>query len=520
MYDDPRNQEKAKRYVIYLRKSQDDPSRQIRSIGDQTRECLEVAKRFDIKIDPKKDIISDERSAKRSGNRPNFTQMIKDIKKGKIDGLIAWAPDRLARNMKEGGEIIDLLDEGYIVDLKFASMYFTNDHAGKMSLGMSFVWAKQYSDKLSVDVKRGLSMALKEGKSAGQYKPGYFRSNFTGYYEPDESTTESGMMMFELVKNAWRKKLNGESNAKITRYLNERGYRRVLKSTGEKQKMSETKLSTMFDDSFYHGVLVQAGKEIDLNDRYEFIPMVSEEEFIAIKNLKKDHARVDKKHSWPFKNILICEACGNNLTGGASKGPREKVKALRYWCTKCKGGTIRAKVIIEAIDEILSNLKGGKEEYELYKKESSKFIESKRKALTKELAALKKLERKTEREYEKYIQTLALRRSNIDQDEKKILEKAKNNSKTQLERYKDQISKTKAELNNNIQLTLEKFLNTIESLSESFLFGSAETKDRIAQSVILNTVINKGEIIKIKLKEPFATMLQKGNLKGGGPGWI
>ena len=42
--------------------------------------------------------IQESKSAKKSGNRPLFLQMIKDIEKGKYDGILAWHPDRLSPN--------------------------------------------------------------------------------------------------------------------------------------------------------------------------------------------------------------------------------------------------------------------------------------------------------------------------------------------------------------------------------------------------------------------------------------
>jgi DNA invertase Pin-like site-specific DNA recombinase len=105
------------KYVLYARKSTEDESRQIRSTGDQIAECRQLASRIGITVaEPP---VIEEKSAKSPNNRPLFRQMLKDIRAGKYDGILAWNPDRLARNMLEGGEIIDMIDEGIIKDLKF-----------------------------------------------------------------------------------------------------------------------------------------------------------------------------------------------------------------------------------------------------------------------------------------------------------------------------------------------------------------------------------------------------------------
>lgn len=165
------DQDKATKYAIYARKSTDSGEKQTRSIDDQISECKALAERLDLKVvgEP----IIEEISAMKPFKRPLFKKLMKDIKEGRINGIISWHPDRLARNMIEGGMIIQAVDDGLILDLKFVSYTFTNDASGKLALGIAFSISKHYSDKLSVDVRRGMLKSLKEGKSAGQYKPGY-----------------------------------------------------------------------------------------------------------------------------------------------------------------------------------------------------------------------------------------------------------------------------------------------------------------------------------------------------------
>jgi DNA invertase Pin-like site-specific DNA recombinase len=95
-----------RRYVIYLRKSTDDERKQVRSIDDQRKECLALAKRLDIKVRPE-DIFEERWSAKTSGKRKIFNAMMEGFELSKYHGLISWSPDRLSRNMLEGGQIIE-----------------------------------------------------------------------------------------------------------------------------------------------------------------------------------------------------------------------------------------------------------------------------------------------------------------------------------------------------------------------------------------------------------------------------
>ena len=141
-------------YVIYLRKSTDDEAKQVRSIDDQRDECKALARQ--LNIDPKRlTILEESASTKKSGNRPIFNKMPHDFQTGKYHGLISWSPYRISRNMKEAGEVIEMIDEEVIQDLRFRTYHFDNTPNGKMMLGILFATSKQYSDKLAVDVKRG-----------------------------------------------------------------------------------------------------------------------------------------------------------------------------------------------------------------------------------------------------------------------------------------------------------------------------------------------------------------------------
>ena len=63
-------------------------------------------------------------SAKEPDIRPEFSRLIQDIKDGIADGIISYHPDRLSRNMKEAGEIIEMVDLEQIQDLHFKTYQF------------------------------------------------------------------------------------------------------------------------------------------------------------------------------------------------------------------------------------------------------------------------------------------------------------------------------------------------------------------------------------------------------------
>lgn len=93
------------KYFLYARKSTDEDDRQILSIESQLTELREFAQKERLTIVQE---FTESMSAKVPG-RPVFTRMIELAEREGPTGLLAWHPDRLARNSMDGGRIVYLL---------------------------------------------------------------------------------------------------------------------------------------------------------------------------------------------------------------------------------------------------------------------------------------------------------------------------------------------------------------------------------------------------------------------------
>ena len=78
------------RYALYVRRSTEDKNKQVRSLGDQIKECRKFAKDNDLHIigEP----LKEKKSAKRAGQRKVFDQMLQDIRNKKYDAILSWHP--------------------------------------------------------------------------------------------------------------------------------------------------------------------------------------------------------------------------------------------------------------------------------------------------------------------------------------------------------------------------------------------------------------------------------------------
>jgi len=82
------------KFFLYARKSTDDEERQMLSIEAQLAELREYASNEGLNVTLE---FVESRTAKTPG-RPIFNDMLERIENGEASGLLAWHPDRLARN--------------------------------------------------------------------------------------------------------------------------------------------------------------------------------------------------------------------------------------------------------------------------------------------------------------------------------------------------------------------------------------------------------------------------------------
>lgn len=510
------------KWVIYVRKSSEDANKQVRSLKDQIKVCQELAKREGYNV---VEVFQEIKSAKKSGNRPEFNRMLDGLRQNKYQGILSWAPDRLSRNMKEAGEIIDMLDNEIILDLDFAAHAFVNDYNGLMTLGISFVISKQYSDRLAHNISRGNKQKLKEGKHLGRYVHGYIADDVTQHYQIDERIAENGKTFYELIKEGFQMRLKGNSLATITEYINDNGYYRETKQSKTIQKMTQGKLSNMFKDPIYYGEIHTYEEPIDLVEIHGFLPMITKEEYEMLQDYKPTGIS-SHTHNWPFIELVKCGDCDCNMRAGKSTSGTGQ-KYLYYWCEnkecgdkrkkqgKTKFPTIRAKVVIEALQGALADLNLDKA---IYKNYGTQYAEEVHKYKTN-IATQKRAARRALNNFEKKKEEL----------EFKKIRDGHSWSKSEQARYNKEIKFYNKKINTltrNIddleksmpkEVDLKSFLNSLNMASTRFPRYDLETMDSLAKNVFLNLVVKDGKVASISYKEPFASMPKTSKSRLGAP---
>ena len=193
----------AETYFLYARKSEESEERQILSIEAQLAELRAFAAKEHIHI---KEVFIEAMTAKKPG-RPKFNEMISRIEKGEAQGIIAWHPDRLARNSVDGGRIIYLLDTGHIKALKFPTFWFENTPQGKFMMNISFGQSKYYVDNLSENVKRGNRQKLRNGWLPHQAPIGYLNDKITRTIVVDPVASPLVIKLFKIGRASCRERV-------------------------------------------------------------------------------------------------------------------------------------------------------------------------------------------------------------------------------------------------------------------------------------------------------------------------
>ncbi len=85
----------AVKYCLYARKSSEADEKQALSIESQINEMRAIAEREGLEI---VEMRRESHSAKESGQRPVFNEILADLRTGRYNGILTWAPDRMSRN--------------------------------------------------------------------------------------------------------------------------------------------------------------------------------------------------------------------------------------------------------------------------------------------------------------------------------------------------------------------------------------------------------------------------------------
>ena len=336
------------KFFLYARKSTDVEDKQVLSIEAQLQELRDYAKRENIEISAE---IVEKQSAKIPG-RPMFNKMLDDIEK--LGGnILAWHPDRLARNSIDGGKIIYLLDTEKLATLKFPTFWCDSTSQGKFMLNMAFGQSKYYVDSLSENTKRGMRQKVRRGEYPGLTPVGYINDSRTKTIAVDKKSAPVIRQAYEMYSDG------NQTLDTIGMFLAQNN---LFGKNGK--KIHRTRATFILSNPFYYGHF-RFNKEV-YEGKHE--PVVDKKLWDKVQEVMKERGRPRhkmKNEPQAYCGLLSCATCGMMITG------EYKVKTqlngtqhfyTYYHCTKkrrdmkCPEPCIRQESLDEQISSLLQKV--------------------------------------------------------------------------------------------------------------------------------------------------------------------
>ena len=246
--------------------------------------------------------------------------MLSEIEKGNASGILAWNPDRLARNSIDGGRIIYLVDTGKITSLKFPTFWFEPTPQGKFMLSVAFGQAKYYTDNLRENILRGIRQKIRRGELSAKAPLGYFNEPRLRTIEPDKKT-------FNKVKEILRAFATGEYT--LTKIQSKMFSLGLVGKDGKPLHLST--IQGILSNPFYYGHFKYRG-EIHQGSHK---PMISKKLFDQIQEALVLNGKPRKKRgpkNFLFLNFAVCGECGYSITAERHI-KKSGLKFIYYRCT-------------------------------------------------------------------------------------------------------------------------------------------------------------------------------------------
>ena len=335
-------EEERKVAGIYIRVSTEDQAREGFSLGEQEEKLKQLC---DYKGYEVYKVYCDAGiSAKDMEHRPKFQEMLKDMKDGKINYIVAYKLDRVTRSVRDLEELISQLEKYNTYLVCDRDDVNTSTANGRFFVRMLTVLSQLEIEIVSERTKFGLNGAIKSGHLPGQVALG-FKKDGNRKTIIDPATAPIIKRVFDLY-------LQGKTFLQISNIFN-----------GEKvlnKNWKDTHIERIINNRLYMGdyEMYKRLKEwknvepvIYMNVVDPIIPRYIWEECQTQKIINQRTYTRDRVYT--FFQKLKCPKCGKIMKCKGSGGKRKKY--VYYNCEDCHEN-IRESYVEEEFEKIVGQL--------------------------------------------------------------------------------------------------------------------------------------------------------------------
>ncbi len=254
--------------------------------------------------------ISESASAKKQ--REEFHKMMDYVAKNDIKILIIEKADRYTRNLKDSVDLYDWLDadeERQLHSVKDSLILHKNSRSQeKLNWDIRIVFAKNYIDNLSEEVKKGQKEKLAQGSLPTKPPPGYRTVGEKGrkIHIVDENKKHFAIKMFEYFDSG------NYSLKSLTEKLYEEGLR-----NDNGNKIVKSRIHQLLTNPFY----IKQNRWNNVNHPANHETFIDDGLFNRVgQRLKSRSTPKRSKHYHLFAGLLRCKGCGGVITWEPHKG--------------------------------------------------------------------------------------------------------------------------------------------------------------------------------------------------------
>ena len=308
---------------VYIRVSTEDQAREGFSLGEQEEKLLQLCKFKELDVYK---VYKDAGiSAKDMEHRPQFQEMLKDMKEGKLNYIVAYKLDRITRSVRDLEELISVLEQYNCFLLCDRDDVNTSTANGRFFVRMLTVLSQLEIEIVSERTKFGLNGAIKSGHIPGQRPFGY-KSAEDKRMVIDNSTRPYVEKIFDMY-------LEGKSFQQIANYFKEN-------NIYPKKNWKDTTIQKIIDNKIYMGDYEQY-KRIGKQENLEPIvymnvvePIISRAKWEECQRQKERNQRTyTRDRVYTFFQRLKCPNCSRIMKCKGSGGTKRKY--MYYTCEHC-----------------------------------------------------------------------------------------------------------------------------------------------------------------------------------------
>ncbi|MEU1656053.1 recombinase family protein [Streptomyces griseofuscus] len=343
----------ARRVGIYTRISRDDEGDAL-GVARQQQDCERLA---DLRSWQAVKIYEDNDVSAFMPNvvREEFELMLKDLRAGLIDGIVAYDLDRLARQPRDLERLIEIYDER--PRLEFATV--TNDvnigtSDGRTMARVMVAFANKSSHDASRRIKRKHLQLAQQGKDSGGPAPYGWRKDDRTKVDPQAA---------KAIREAQREILAGVRIGTIRTWWQEQGLGNPREGT---KRMAHHHVEHILTNPrlvgyrTYHGEILHGDDGQPVMGEWEPINTLEEWEAVcaAIAERKQKHPGKSLARKYLLSGIARCGLCKTKIRGQINQRwkPGSKAARFSYQCSVVNGGCGKVGRTGEPVDRLIAQL--------------------------------------------------------------------------------------------------------------------------------------------------------------------